>query len=245
METKSSKMLPQYYETEIINSKRFSHNIALLELRLPDNSEFNFKAGQFVLVYQTIGNKEENRAFSICSSPSQKTIDLLIRKYENGKISPLLFNLKKGDKLKIRGPFGMFTVKTPQSEEIVFTAAGTGIAPLRSMIHEILEKNHEKKVTLIFGFRHESDYFFEEEFEKLQENHKNFKIHPCATQPKGEWKHYTGRITSLFPKFINSPENKEVYICGPNQMINDTLNVLIKEMNFKKEQTRIERWGTK
>lgn len=236
--------LPQFYETEIVNSKKFTDNTLLLELKLP-NSDFKFKAGQFVLVYLILDNKEENRAFSIASKPSQKTVELLIKKLESGKISPNLFKLKQGDKLKIRGPFGMFTVKEPSKEEIIFIAAGTGIAPLRSMIHETLEQNPNKKVNLIFGFRHESDYFHREELEELQEKHKNFTIYPCSTKPQENWPHQKGRVTSFLPNFIKSPENKHIYICGPNQMINDTLNLLIKQLKFQKDQIYLERWGTK
>jgi len=134
--------LPKYYETEIVRSDRLTDNIIILELKLPE--ELNFKGGQFVLVYQKVGDRVENRAFSISSKPSQKTIEILVRKYEDGKISPKLFELREGDKLKIRGPFGMFTVKEDLKEEVVFIAAGAGIAPLRSMIHEILENNPEE-----------------------------------------------------------------------------------------------------
>jgi len=235
--------LPLFYETEVINKKVFPNDVVLLELKLQE--KLDFKAGQFVLVYVTIDGKDENRAFSIASKPSQDTIELLIKKYDHGKVSPLLFDLNSGDKLKIRGPFGVFTVKQPEKEEIVYIASGTGIAPLRSMINEVLEQNPSKKVTLILGFRHEEDNFYKEEFENLQEKHDNFKLHLCATKPKEAWNHATCRVTEIVPKLIPNPENKDVYICGPNQMINDTLNILIKDLNFQKDRVHIERWGTK
>ncbi len=234
-------MIPQFYETIVINNQKLPNDVFLLELESPKN--FNFKAGQFVLVYQKINDKEENRAFSISSSPSQKTIELLIKRFDNGKISPKLLESRKNDKLKIRGPFGMFTLDNAKQEELIFIAAGTGIAPLRSMIHEILEKNPNKKVSLIFGFRHENDYFFKEEFETLQKIHKNFTIHPCSSKPPENWSYLKGRVTNHIPLIIKSPENKHVYICGPNQMINDTLNLLIKQLNFQKDQVYLERWG--
>ena len=236
-------MLPQFYNVEVIRNDKYKKDIFLIELDVKD--KFTFKAGQFILVYQQINGKEENRAFSICSKPSQKTVELLIKRFENGKLSPQLSELKKGDKLKIRGPFGIFYVKTPLKREALFLAGGTGIAPLRSMIYEILENSPQERVTLIFGFREEEDFLFGKELLELQEKYPNFKLYPCSTKPKESWPYFKGRITDLLPHLIKSPDEKNVYLCGPHAMINDTLNLLIKNINFKKEQVSIERWNTK
>ena len=153
--------LPQFYDADIVKAEKLNDNTILLKLKT--EAHLSFKAGQFVLTYLDVNGKEENRAFSIASPPSKDIVELLIRKYDQGKVSPLLFNLKEQDKLKIRGPFGIFTVKTPLQEETVFIASGTGIVPLRSMVHEILENYPENKVTLFFGFRHQTDKFFKKE----------------------------------------------------------------------------------
>ena len=226
----------------VIKTEKLSDGTILFELKFPEKANFTFKAGQFILVYQKLNEKEENRAFSLASKPSQKTIELLIRVYEQGKVSPKIAQLKAGEKLKIRGPFGMFTLKNTK-EEIIFIAVGTGIAPFRSMIHEALEKNQEKKITLIFGFRYEHDFFFQEEFKQLEKKHKNFHLYPCATQPTETWVYDKGRVTNILPEVIKNSEHEEIYICGPKQMINDTLDILIKQLNFKKEDVHIERWG--
>jgi len=235
--------LPKFYDTTVASINRYNENTVYLELCFKDNESFQFRSGQFVLVYQTLDGNEDKRAFSIASRPIQKNIGLLIRKYDNGKISPLLFNLKSEDSLKIRGPFGMFNVKKPIKEETVFIAAGTGIAPLRSMIYEILESSHDNKVILVFGFRYESDFFFRKEFEDLMKHNKNFELHACATRPTESWPYHIGRVTDIIPRILNYSANKDIYICGPNTMINDTLNLLVRELNFSKDQVLFERWS--
>jgi len=236
-------MLPQFYNTEVVKSEKLNENTFHLELKFK-NSGFNFKAGQFVLVYRNLNGNEDKRAFSIASSPSKETIELLIRKYENGVLSLYLFNLKKGEFLKIRGPFGLFNVKSPLKDETIFIAGGTGIAPLRSMIYEILKESPDKKVSLIFGFRYEHDFFFQNEIENLKNIYNNFRFYACSTKPSDGWGGFKGRVTEIIPSIINSPDNKDVYICGPNPMINEVLNLLIKKLNFKKEQIFFERWSS-
>jgi len=237
-------MTVQKFTATISGSQRLTESTLLITLKLPKDISFNFKAGQFMLIYQNIEGKEENRAFSICSKPSQDTLEFLIRKYEKGKISPKLFGLEQGDQLKIHGPFGIFNIRETKNKETIFIASGTGIAPLRSMTHEILENNPNKNVTLVFGFRTMKDFFFKEELTTLKDKYPNFNIYPCSTQPEESWQHFKGRVTSFLPQLIKNPEDKDAYICGPNKMINDTLKVLIKDLNFKQEQTHIERWGT-
>ena len=234
--------LPKFYETEIVRNEKLTDSIFLLEAKLPEG-KLNFKSGQFALTYKETSQKEENRAYSICSSPSKETIEFLIKLQKDGKVSPLLYQLKKGDKLKVRAPFGVFLIKEPLPEEIIFIAGGTGIAPFRSMIHDILEKNHKTKITLIFGFRHETDFLFREEFQSLKKNHENFKGHYALTEPTSSWTDLKGRVTDVIPQILTNTENKHIYICGPNPMINNTLSILINNLNFKKEQVHFERWS--
>ena len=111
------------------------------------------------------------------------------------------------------------------------------------MIHELSGNNPDKKATLVFGFKHNKDFFFKEEFEKLAKKNPNFNLIPTMTQPPEGYRGYKGRVTAILPKILKN-NNQDVYICGPLQMINDTLNLLINELSFKKEQIHIERWGS-
>ncbi|MFH1592065.1 MAG: FAD-dependent oxidoreductase [Candidatus Woesearchaeota archaeon] len=233
--------LPQVYETEVIKAERFNENTIFLELKFEAGVDFKFKAGQFIYIHIVVDGKEEERPYSIASKPSQDTIELLIRKYDEGKVSPYLYKLNKGDKLRVRGPIGIFKVKKPVKKETVFIAAGAGVAPLRSMIYDILENFPNKKVTLIFGFRYETDFFFKNEFKKLAEKNKNFKCYGCATKAKGE-SYLKGRVTEHLSELVGFLENKDVYICGPSVMIDEVAKILTKELGFKKDRVYFEEW---
>ena len=91
--------------TTVLSTKKFSENDILIKLSLSER--FDFKAGQFIMAH---AGKEES-PFSIASPPSQKTLELLIKVHEGGKVTPTLYKLKKGDRLKITGPYGTFGVK--------------------------------------------------------------------------------------------------------------------------------------
>lgn len=218
--------------TKVLENKKLKENNFLIRLTKPEG--FKFKAGQFVMLH----NKNEEKPFSIASPPSQSSLDFLIKKHPNGAVSPFLHSRKKGDQVEISGPHGTFTIKKPNNE-IIFIAAGTGVAPLRSMLVDALEIFQNAKVTLLFGFR--SDFFFEKEFRKLEKQCKNFRLFVCSSGSNTKSKCVQGRVTEHIKKVITSPHGKDAFICGPPKMIKDSVKIL-KELNFKKEQIHTEDW---
>ena len=220
--------------TEVISNAKLKGETFLLKLK--PSKKIKFKAGQFIM----INIKNIEKPFSIASAPSQNTIEILIRMHKEGELTPHVCKLKKGSKLKISGPYGVFEVKPTKRKEIIFIAAGTGIAPFRSMIIESLKKYPDKKITLIYGFREEC--YFENIFRKLEKKHKNFKLHACCSKPESSCKNLKGRVTEHLKELIKNPNNKEVYICGPVPMVEDVKKRLIKELSFQKDQIHVEEW---
>ena len=77
-------------------------------LRVEKNG-IKFSPGQFF----SLGNDEMgiNREYSVASSSDEKFIDFFIREVEGGSLSGKLRKQKKGDEIKILGPYGEFYLK--------------------------------------------------------------------------------------------------------------------------------------
>ena len=232
--------LPEPQEAIVEFNKKLTSETSLIRLRL--QKPIDFRSGQFIQTITLLDNKKIRRSWSIASSPKNKEyLELLIKKYEKSLISPILFKVSLNDKLTIQGPFGFFTLIKPYKKETIFIAAGVGIAPLRSMIYDLLENNIDTKGTLIFGFRTEKDYLLKEEWLSLEKEHKNFKIFPVISRPEKNTEFFKGHVTDLIPKIIKKSEDIDFYICGPALMIADTIKVL-ESLGFNKKQIHIERW---
>ncbi|MEK6935047.1 MAG: FAD-dependent oxidoreductase [Nanoarchaeota archaeon] len=233
--------LPEPLETEVLENRKFTKDTFLLKLKLP--KPLDFRAGQFIQTITQIKDKKIRRSWSIASSPNIKDyIELLIKSQnENSLISSKLLKIKPKNKVTIQGPFGVFRIITPYKKEIFFIAAGVGVAPLRSMILDLLENKINTNITLIFGFKAEQDYLLKEEWKKLQKKYKNFKFIPVISRPQTQTELFTGRVTNLLPNLLKPSEDKDFYICGPPIMITDTVQVL-GSIGFTKKQIHIERW---
>lgn len=222
------------YITKVRKIKKFSEGCILISLEKP--KDLDYKAGQFMMI--CFNGKE--KPFSIGSPPNGKTLDFLIKVHSDGEITPRLRDIKKGNPLKIKGPYGTFIVKPNNNKEIVFIAAGTGVSPFRGMADGALKDYPKKKITLIFGFR--NDYYYKKEFEKLKKKFPNFNLIPVCSAPKKTWKGKTGRVTEYIKVLIKSPDSREVYICGMPEMVKTVKTMLIDEIGFKPAQVRIEEW---
>lgn len=220
------------YTARVGSLERLTHDILLLQLDLTDPAEITFKAGQYVQLFSApYGKVKESvfRAYSIASIPSDhQKIELIIRLVPQGICTTYVHTaLKAGDQVRFNGPYGEFYLRG-QKSELVLIAGGSGLAPIRSIILDVLEKGLDMKMTLFFGAVTRKDLYYVEYFTELASQHANFRFIPALSRPApaDDWQGETGLITEVVARHVPDAENREVYMCGSPGMINACLNVL-------------------
>ena len=194
-----------------------------------------------VLDNKSIVKEPVIRAYSMANYPEEKGImkfNIRIASpppgtdFPPGEASSYLFNLKKGDKLTIFGPFGEFMAKDTQNE-MVFIGGGAGMAPMRSHIFDqLLRLNSSRKISFWFGARSLKEMFYDEEFRELEKKYENFSYHTALSDPLPEdsWSGYTGFISHVLHDnyLVNhpTPEDCEYYMCGPPLMMDAAFKML-------------------
>jgi CDP-4-dehydro-6-deoxyglucose reductase len=143
------RMLP----ARVVKKTILSDNVVYLRLKLPTAQRLQFLAGQYVDALLQGGKR---RAFSIASSPSlEDEIELHIRHVEGGDFTGYVFDtLKEMDLLRFEGPQGNFFVRNDQPERpIIMMAGGTGFAPIKSMIENLIENDDKREIHVYWGAR--------------------------------------------------------------------------------------------
>lgn len=211
-------------------------------LKFNNKEKFDFKAGQYIIIKHQKDGKPLIRQYSIASSPSEKGyIEIVLNKVPDGYFSTYMHDIiKVGDELEIKGPMGIFILKEPIENDLVFIATGTGVGPLRAMIKKAFELKTNKKVWLFFGERTEEDILYRKEFEELEKKHKNFRFIP--TLSRQEWKGEKGYVQEAVRKYIKNTKNKEAYICGLIKMVDETRN-LLKGIGFDPKNIHFEKYN--
>ncbi|MDP3610502.1 MAG: NADH:ubiquinone reductase (Na(+)-transporting) subunit F, partial [Rubrivivax sp.] len=182
------------------------------------------------------------RAYSLANTPADKDcIVLLIRlalppptqpMQPPGVVSSYLFGVKAGDTLEVAGPHGDFGA-TPTQREMVFIGGGVGMAPLRAIIFDQLVRvGTQRKISFWYGARSRADLFYVEAFDRLQEEHENFRWTVALSDPAADdgWEGATGFVHDVvYERHLKdhpAPETCEYYLCGPPLMIKAVLTML-------------------
>jgi len=187
-------------------------------------------------------DSEVTRAYSMANHPAERGLIILnIRialpppghpEMPPGVVSSWLFSLKTGDEVAIRGPYGHFAVE-PSERELVYIGGGAGMAPLRAQILDLLEtQNSTRKISYWYGARSRRELYYEEVFQRLQDEHENFSWHPALSEAEqgDAWEGYSGYIHQVaYDNYLAqhpSPESCEYYLCGPPLMVQAVLTML-------------------
>ena len=147
-----------FYSSEVIEIIEVTPIVKRFFFRISEMENFNFAAGQFVQLDLPIESKIKTRSYSIASAPEgNNIIELVISLNAEGLGTPYLFNeIKVGSKLPLSQPAGKF-MKPPvlTDVDICLVCTGTGIAPFRSFLRDLIhKKTPHKNIDLIFGTRY-------------------------------------------------------------------------------------------
>jgi sulfhydrogenase subunit gamma (sulfur reductase) len=202
-------------------------------------SRFEYESGQFAEV-SILGVGEA--PISITSTPTRpETLEFSIRRV--GQLTNALHELKVGDKIGIRGPFGnSFPLKELEGQNMLIIGGGIGLAPMRSVILNLFD-NRKKygKIDIIYGARSPQDLVFKSEYEEWQKV-ENTNLYLTVDRGDEEWKGNVGLVPDFLREINPSPENTTGITCGPPIMIKFTVQALA-ELGFTSEHiiTTMER----
>lgn len=195
--------------------------------------EFSFKPGQYVQLQAPkyeLTKEPDFRAFSLASSPGDPAhIQLMITKAPEGMVSIYVHDyLNVGDEVFIRGPFGDFFYHD-SDRGILMIATGSGLAPIKSILHYMLEHGIKRPTRLFFGANTRDDLLYHEWLQELENSALNFKYFPILSKPdpQDEWEGETGLITALVEKYVEQNERIDGYICGSPLVVNFCEKALI------------------
>jgi ferredoxin-NADP reductase len=113
---------------------------------------------------------------------------------------------------------------------MVMVAVGSGMAPIRSMLHHLVARDNRRRVTFFYGARTDHDLFLLDELLELERAHPWFRFVPTLSRPErnaAAWAGATGRVTDVLARQMGTLRGHEAYLCGPAPMIDATIEVLL------------------
>jgi NAD(P)H-flavin reductase len=202
---------------KVVRTKKETHDTFTMELRpVGGAARKPFAPGQFNMVY-VFGAGE--CAISISGSPAAPQT-LLHTTRIVGTVTRALRNLKEGDQIGIRGPFGSaWPLERAAGCDVVLIAGGIGLAPLRPAICQILaEREKYGKIVLLYGARTPQDLLYRRELEHWRAK-LDLEVQVTVDRADPGWRGNVGVVTTLVRRAPFDRLNAVAFVCGPEIMM--------------------------
>ncbi|MEM0271879.1 MAG: FAD-dependent oxidoreductase [Thermoprotei archaeon] len=236
------------YELRLISVETHTSTIKTFTFDA-SGSGFSFTAGQYLRLELegVAGDPRGNRRdFSISSPATNRGEYISVTTTIEPNDSPFkhtLNTLKPGDRAKIVGPFGSFTLEPLSKDvEVVLVAGGMGITPFRSIIHTELKIGSRKRITLLYSAKTAENLVFKQEFDELSAKHQNFKAYYTLTRPSEAQNYRVGRIDAEYVRSLTHPKESVYYIAGPPAMVEDLSQQLAEKLSLSPQQVKVEKF---
>ena len=218
-----------------------SDDVAILKLQLPAAERFQFLAGQYLEFLLKDGQR---RAYSIANAPEQEgPLELHIRHLPGGLFTDFVFGavtpaLKEKDILRFEGPLGSFFLREDSKKPIIFVAAGTGFAPIKSIIEQMQAKKITRPIHLYWGGRRPSDLYMDDLCKSWEKEITEFEYIPVISDAlaKDTWQGRTGFVHQAVMQDHPDMKDFQVYACGAPVMVNAARNDFSSKCQLPEEE---------
>ena len=223
------------YLGTLVGVKDLATDIKLFQVALNDSQarkRFAYHPGQFAFL-SAFGVGEA--PFGVASTLSRgPVLEFAIAKV--GTVTAALHAMEEGSIVGVRGPMGnCFPLEEIKGKNVIVLGGGIGGAPLRPVIHTILDQREDYgHLTILWAARNPSLLVFTDEYDDWRATPRT-ELHLTVDQGDESWTDNVGLITELLEKVAPSPENAVTITCGPPIMIKFVM-LTLKKLGFTAEQ---------
>jgi CDP-4-dehydro-6-deoxyglucose reductase len=201
---------------------RVAEDVMAVFLRLPAVEELHYRPGQYLDIMLSGGRR---RSFSIASAPADgRLIELHVRRASSSGFTAQLFDsLRAGALLRIEGPLGQFWLRTESPRRPLMVGGGTGYAPLRAMLRQLVATGDRRPVTLYWGARDAGGLYEHAWLRRLEQERAGFAYRPVLSEPPppgdAPWSGLQGMAHEALLADHPDLSGFDVYASGPPAMI--------------------------
>jgi ferredoxin-NADP reductase len=190
---------------------------------------------------------QAERSYSIASAPAGERVEITVERLDDGEVSPYLTDeLRKGDKLEIRGPIGgYFAWNIDRGGPLLLVAGGSGVVPLMAILRHRAATGSHIPTRLLYSSRSFDEIIYREELARLTTANGALKVtHTLTRSQPPDWTGYRRRIDEamLAENAWPPTERPLAYVCGPTRLVEVVASTLV-ELGHDPARVKTERFG--
>jgi CDP-4-dehydro-6-deoxyglucose reductase/terephthalate 1,2-dioxygenase reductase component len=207
------------FTAKVFRNTLAAGDVNVLQLRLPAGQRAKFKAGQYLQVLLPDGSR---RSYSMANAPHESdALQLHIRHVPGGAFTQLVPQLKAGDTLQVELPFGNFALREESTAPMLCVVGGTGFAPVKSLLDDLVKKGVQRPITLVWGGRDRGGLYLLAAVERWKKLLPGFSFVPALENaPDAQaLEGFHGRVDDAVRAQAADLAGHEVYCCGSPAMV--------------------------
>jgi len=202
-----------------------------------------FLPGQFAFAaFESPALAREEHPFTIASSPlNKRSLDMIIKRC--GDWTARVGDLKPGDRARLDGPFGLFSICAhPEADSLVFIAGGVGLTPLLSMLRVMSQSRDQRPVCLLWSVRARAELFLADELHEIARQLAHCRVETIITrEPALKGRPQRLDRPGLLQLLPTRTRGTHFFICGPKAMM-DAVQGHLADMGVDREKIHTERF---
>ncbi|MDX1482794.1 MAG: FAD-binding oxidoreductase [Woeseiaceae bacterium] len=242
----------QFHPATVVDKRHETDDSIVLTLQVDESlkDDFRYRQGQHLPLRVMIDGKSERRTYSICSSVADDSLRLGVRVQPGGVVSNHLADVVGvGDTLDVMPPFGHFYTELDPGNRKIYAAfvAGSGITPILSIAKTALETEAHSEFLIFYGNRKRATTMFIEDLWALKNRFPDrLTLTFILSREPADIELLAGRIDAdklraLHAAFLERSPPDEIYLCGPNPMIDELTEALVG-LGYDRECIHAERF---
>ena len=204
----------------VVEKTLLTPEVMRIKLKLPNAQRLQFLAGQYIDILLPEGIR---RAFSIASAPHcEDVIELHIRHIDGGGFTGWVFDeMQERAILRLEGPQGTFFIRNDKTDRpMILMGGGTGFAPLKSMIEDLLAHHDTRPLHLFWGVRNQADLYMHEQARQWADQHEHIQYSTALSEPEEKGQaNFTGFVHEAVLQQSPGLYAHDIYMSGPPAMI--------------------------
>ena len=195
--------------------EKVAPDVVVLTLQLPASERLQYRAGQYI---EIMLRDNKRRSYSMASAPVEGgPVSLHIRHMPGGLFTDQVFGtMKERDILRFEGPMGTFFLREDSDKPVVLLASGTGFAPLKAIVEQMISAQSTRPITLYWGGRRPHDLYMDALCRQWAADLPQFTYVPVVSEalPEDGWSGRTGFVHQAVMADLPDMSAYQVYACG-------------------------------
>lgn len=177
----------------------------------PKHRIIKFLPGQFVYIKFDRLAIHGYHPFTIASGKRSSQLQFMIKSF--GDFTASLNQLKQGDAVSVKGPYGHFLMEDRRYEKHIWIAGGIGITPFYSKVRSLNQNKQWPRIDLLYATKTKNEAVVLRDLEKMQHSIRSFHVTHLRENKFG--------IISLkdVKDHFGTLDDCAIFVCGPPLML--------------------------